>query len=109
MFLPAEQEDRHLLGVSGNGYAARIYWRQGLMGQEPAICHWVTRRRHLCSLILKEVIPPPVQVILPVRPIVFASHDLLAPSFLPVTCTHPRWRSRAWVLLVQIQVLPLAG
>lgn len=41
---------------------------------------------------------PPVQVILPVRPIVFASHDLLAPSFLPVTCTHPRWRSRAWVL-----------
>jgi len=28
MFLPAEQEDRRLLGVSGNGYAGRIYWRQ---------------------------------------------------------------------------------
>ena len=29
MFLPAEQEDRHLLGISGNGYAGR--WVKSLL------------------------------------------------------------------------------
>lgn len=39
----------------------------GLLGQEPAICHSVTLRRHLWSCSLKEIVSAPVQVIPPIH------------------------------------------
>lgn len=88
-FLGTELEGPHLLSTYLIG---KWVWQRdkllevGLLGQEPTICHLFTLRRYLCSCILKEVIFPPVQVIQPVCPIVFASCDLLASSFLPVAC-----------------------